>query len=436
VILLYNLLWLVALPGVMGYFLVKRSISGKYRQNFKPRLALGTRSVREPGAPQTIWIHALSVGEVLAAIPLVYQVRQQYPQYRIAISTTTEAGQLVARQKLASLHCSFFYFPLDLWWVMRRMVRAVNAALFILVETDLWPNLFHCLAKEGVPAVLANGRLSDRSFARYAKLHKFIAPQLNKIEVLCMQSSEDAFRMRQLGVDPGRIRVTGNLKFAQPAEQWPDREEVIATLGWQPRRLTWIAGSTHAGEEEMIFRVYARLRAEHPECALVLAPRNPERFQTVARMAQENSWETLRRSCLQRQDSQPARSDILILDSIGELAQVYHLGTFAFVGGSLVPRGGHNPLEAARAGLPVLFGPHMENFRDIAHFLLESGAGIQVNDETELYRQARTLLLSPGLCRIMGEKAREAVHRHGGALQRHMEAIAAVLKAAAGDAQP
>jgi 3-deoxy-D-manno-octulosonic-acid transferase len=379
---------------------------------------------------EVIWVHALSVGEVLSVVSLVHTLRKEFPDYTILITTTTESGQHVARQKLISLDCHFFYMPLDFWWLMQRTVKSIGASLFVLVETDLWPNLFWCLAREGTPIILVNGRLSDRSFSRYRLWRRFFFQAFNHIDVFSMQSQEDGRRVGMLGVEDTKIRVTGNLKFDQPMAESArqEREELIRELEWSQPSATWVAGSTHPGEEDIILRVYSRLRQEFSDLCLILAPRNQQRFDEVFKLASQSGWQTQLRSQLPVGKGRGAQMDVLILDTIGELARFYSLGDFAFVGGSLVDFGGHNPLEAAQRGLPVAFGPHMENFRDIAAILTESGGGFQIADEDKLFEQVLTWLTEPAVAKEQGQKAQRALQLHQGSVARNLEVIRSLLE--------
>jgi len=426
---LYNVLWLLAFPGVILYLALRRSLTGKYCQNLGPRLGVGLKALTKPIRGEVIWVHALSVGEVLSVVSLVHTLRKEFPNYKILISTTTESGQHVARQKLTSLDCHFLYMPLDFWWLMQRTVKSIGASLFVLVETDLWPNLFWCLARAATPIILVNGRLSNRSFPRYRLWRSFFSQAFNTIDVFSMQSQEDARRVEMLGVEVAKIRVTGNLKFDQPMVKnaAQEREELIRELEWIQPSLTWVAGSTHPGEEDIILRVYSRLRREVADLCLILAPRNQQRFEEVFKLALQSGWQTLLRSQLDAGKGRGAQMDVLILDTIGELAHFYSLGDFAFVGGSLVPLGGHNPLEAAQRGLPVVFGPHMENFRDIASILTESGGGFQIADENKLFAQLRAWLTEPAVAKEQGQKAQQALQLHQGAVGRNLEVIRSIL---------
>ncbi|MBT8406912.1 MAG: 3-deoxy-D-manno-octulosonic acid transferase [Deltaproteobacteria bacterium] len=427
---LYNVLWLLAFPGVILYLALRRSLTGKYRQNLGPRLGVGLKGLTRPIRGEVIWVHALSVGEVLSVVSLVHTLREEFPDHKILITTTTESGQHVARQKLTSLDCHFLYMPLDFWWLMQRTVKSIGASLFVLVETDLWPNLFWCLARAGTPIILVNGRLSNRSFPRYRLWRRFFSRVFNTIDVFSMQSQEDARRVEMLGVEVAKIRVTGNLKFDQPMAKSAaqEREELVRELEWIQPSLTWVAGSTHPGEEDIILRVYSRLRQEFSDFCLILAPRNQQRFEEVFKLASQSGWHTLLRSQLPAGEVRGAQLDVLILDTIGELARFYSLGDFAFVGGSLMPLGGHNPLEAVQCGLPAVFGPHMENFRDIAAILAESGGGFQVEDENELLALLRAWLTKPAAAREQGQKGQRALQLHQGSVARNLEVIRSILE--------
>ena len=427
---LYNALWLLVFPAIILYLALRRSLTGKYRQNLGPRLGVGLKNLTRPLRGEVIWVHALSVGEVLSVVSLVHTLRKEFPDYTILITTTTESGQHVARQKLTSLDCHFFYMPLDFWWLMQRTVKSIGASLFVLVETDLWPNLFWCLAREGTPIILVNGRLSDRSFPRYRLWRRFFSQAFNHIDVFSMQSQEDGRRVGMLGVEDAKIRITGNLKFDQPMVESArqEREELIRELEWIQPSATWVVGSTHPGEEDIILRVYSRLRQEFFDLCLILAPRNQQRFDEVFKLALQSGWHTQLRSQLPVRKGRGAQMDVLILDTIGELARFYSLGDFAFVGGSLVDFGGHNPLEAAQRGLPVAFGPHMENFRDIAAILTESGGGLQIADENKLFEQVLTWLTEPAVAKEQGQKAQRALHLHQGSVARNLEVIRSLLE--------
>ena len=423
---LYNASWLAALPGIVCYLWLRRLLAGKYRRNLRPRLGLDLELPQRPGRNEVIWVHALSVGEVVSVLPLVHLLREEYPSYELVFSTATESGNELARERLAGVGCPVFYLPLDLWWAVRRAVERVGARLFLLVETDVWPNLLRYLSRKGTRTVLVNGRISDRSFPRYRRFRPFLGSTLSQVSRFCMQGEEDARRLVVLGAQPDRVRVTGNLKLDQTMEVSPDEERTSLRhrLGWVRQGPVWIAGSTHPGEEEILLRVFGRLRRRFPELCLIVAPRDRGRAGDVAALAQGAGWRTGRRSLA---GAVSAETDVFVLDTIGELAGFYSLGTFAFVGGSLVPLGGHNPVEAAQRGLPVVFGPHMTNFRDIAAILRESGGGFQVANEAGLAQRLERWLEALEVCAQDGERAMRALSSHGGAARRTMEVIRELL---------
>jgi 3-deoxy-D-manno-octulosonic-acid transferase len=423
---LYNASWLAALPGITCHLWLRRLLADKYRRNLRRRFGLDLELPQRSGSNRVIWVHALSVGEVMSVLPLVSLLREEYPSHELVFSTTTESGNKLARERLAGTGCPVFYLPLDLWWVVRRVVERVGAQLFLLVETDLWPNLVRYLSRQGALTVLVNGRISDRSFPRYRIFRPFLGSTLSHVKRFCMQAEEDARRLLSLGVPPDRVRVTGNLKFDQPTTitLGDERTFLRRRLGWAPQGPVWIAGSTHPGEEEILLRVFGQLRRRFPELRLIVAPRRPERAGEVTALAQRAGWRSGRRSLM---DGVSAETDVFVLDTIGELAGFYSLGTFAFVGGSLVPLGGHNPVEAARRGLPVVFGPHMTNFREIAAILGESGGGFRVTNEAELAKRLERWLEAPEVRAQDGERAKRALSGHGGAARRTMEVIRELL---------
>ncbi|MCG6916405.1 MAG: hypothetical protein LJE89_02545, partial [Deltaproteobacteria bacterium] len=271
---------------------------------------------------------------------------------------------------------------------------------------------------------------SDRSFPRYRLGRRFISEAFNNIDVLCMQSEEDGRRMRMLDVESSKVNVIGNIKFDQAPSKsvGSERDQLKRELGWVPQSATWIAGSTHPGEEYIILEVYTKLREEFPSLGLILAPRSQQRFAEVFSMVKERGWQIARRSQLSEENNRDVQIDVLVLDTVGELARFYSLGNFAFVGGSLVNFGGHNPLEPAQRGLPVVFGPHMENFKEVSKILIESGGGFQISTKDELFEQIKGWLVAPAKCEEQGKKAQRVLEAHRGAVARSIEVIRGLLK--------
>ena len=378
----------------------------------------------------SIWIHAVSVGELLTARPLIAGLRQRHPELRIFVSTTTMAAQQLARRSMGDAD-AVFYFPFDLALVVRRTLDLVKPKLFLMMETEIWPNLLRECRARGVRAAVVNGRLSARSFPRYRLARGFFRRVLADIDAFCVQSEESARRFVEIGAQPERVTVTGSLKFdslepaASAGAQARPRDRVLRYFRFAPSRPVFVAGSTMKGEEAMVLRVFRRLKTAQPAAVLVLAPRHPERFGEVVQLSQQEGFRTARRSDLPI-DAEP-RADVVVLDTIGELATVYQLGTVVFVGGSLVPTGGHNVLEPAVFGRPVVFGPHMQNFAEIAAAFLANGAGVQVSDEGALEDQVLGLMTDPVRRARLGAAARALVEANRGAKEKTLAVLDGLL---------
>lgn len=379
-------------------------------------------------AEPSIWIHAVSVGELLTARPLIAALREKHPALRIFLSTTTMSAQQLARRNVLDVD-GVFYFPFDLGFVVRRTLDLVKPKLFLMMETEIWPNLLRECRRRGVRTAIVNGRLSSRSFPRYRFARGFFRHVLADIDRFCVQSDESRRRFVEIGAPADRVTVTGSLKFdsLEPASagQARSRERVLRYFRFAPARPVWVAGSTMKGEEAVVLRVFRRLKASHPAAVLVLAPRHPERFDDVVAMAQQEGFRTARRSELPI-DAEP-RADVVVLDTIGELAAVYQVGTLVFVGGSLVPTGGHNILEPAVFGRPVVFGPHMHNFAEIAAAFVAAEAGVQVASDGAFEDEVLALMADPVRRARLGAAARALVEANRGAKAKTLEALDLLL---------
>ena len=344
------------------------------------------------------------------------------------MSTTTVAGQQVAAREIKDADATF-YFPLDFPFIVNRTLRLVNPRLFVVMETEIWPNLLRACRRHGVKTAVVNGRISNRSYPRYRLVRRLFRRVLGDVDRFCMQSEESAARLIDLGADPDRVTVTGNLKFdsLEAAAAVSDRgmHRVERFFRVPDDRPVIIAGSTMRGEELMVLRAFERMRAGAPRTLLVIAPRHPERFDEVERLARDEGFRTLRRSQLTIDDDPAA--DVVVLDTIGELAHLYRLATVVFVGGSLVPTGGHNILEPAVYGRPILFGPHMQNFQEIAAAFLDARAAWQVRDEWELEAAFRDLLADGASRQALGRAAQAILDASHGARERTIAAIAQLL---------
>jgi 3-deoxy-D-manno-octulosonic-acid transferase len=406
---LYTLGFLFGLP----YFLWKGRGTGKYAQSFCARL-LGP-ALEERAGP-CIWIHAVSVGEALAARVLVPELRRRWPGHALCVSTVTPTGQAVAASGLAGQVDGVFYAPFDWAFSVRRALEVVRPELLLLVETEIWPNLIRQARRRGVRVALVNGRISPRSFPRYRRIRPFLARVLGEVDLFLMQSEPHAERLRALGAPPERVRVGGNLKFDSVGAAAPSAELAGLLGAADPARPLLVAGSTMAGEEEAVLAAFLEVRARVAGARLLVAPRHPERFDEVERLVKAAGVAVARRSRLAGAawGAEPA----LLLDTMGELAQCYGLASLAFVGGSLVPRGGHNVLEAALAGTPVVVGPHMENFEEIAEALRAAGALVQVQDAEALAAALLDLMGDADRRRELGERGRRAALAERGASAR------------------
>ena len=409
--------------AALGAALLAAAPSALYRRVSRGvplRLAqrLGYGPVR-PGSRPCGWIHAVSVGESIAAAPIIEGLQRLAPGLPLVMTTVTETGARIVAERFAGA-VTHRFFPLDLPGAVRRAVNGINPAFVVCMETELWPNVLRALARRGVPVMIANGRVSDRSYPRYRVVRRLLRPVLRDVRVFAMQSAEDARRITELGAPGERVFVTGNLKH----EAAPDEADAVkrwqGLFGLAAGTPLWVAGSTHRGEEEMMLDAHGRLLQRVPHARLVIAPRHPERASEVVELVRRRGFDVVRRSELQRERQEGA---VIIVDTVGELASIYSVGDIVFVGGSLVPSGGHNMLEPALRGKPVLFGPHTENFRESSALLLASGGGFVVHDVAELVAELARLLGDGNLRATLGSAARAAVASREGAVRETLELI-------------
>jgi len=431
-LILYNLLQWLGTLLLLPLLVVIVAATPKYRGRIPGRLGAGLDKLvagLRDSRPR-IWIHALSVGEVSSAVPLVKSIRESFPAHAVVFSATTRTGEELARRKLAEHVDLFVPFPLDFSFAVKRFIGLVRPAAFILVETDLWPNFIHTLARENIPALLVNGRVSQKSFNLYRKLGFLFAPLFDSFCFISMQTAADAEKMIDLGVAPGKVKPLGNLKYdaALPDKVpgLPGSDVIRRDFQIPPGKTVWVAGSTHAGEEEIIVAVFKDLLSLMPDLFLVVAPRQPDRTAAVIALASAKGLNSRRRSA----GAGGAATDcqLMVLDTLGELASLYSICDMAFIGGSLVADGGHNPLEAAAHGRPVLFGPHMDDFNEIAGDLLRIGGGRCVRSADELAAAMKLWLNDAGEREKAGGKAMELVRRHQGVTGRHLEVLRDILR--------
>jgi 3-deoxy-D-manno-octulosonic-acid transferase len=365
------------------------------------------------------WIHAVSVGESIAATPIVEGLRRLRPGLPLVMTTVTETGARVVAERFGGV-VDHRFFPLDLPGPVRRAIDAIDPAFMVCLETELWPNVLRALARRGVPVMIANGRLSDRSYPRYRAVRRLLRTVLGDVRVFAMQSDEDARRVIDLGAPRERVFVTGNLKHEAAGDDVETAETWRRRFGLDAGAAAWIAGSTHPGEDELVLEAHRRLLERVPHARLIIAPRHPERVGAVVELIERLGFSAVRRSALPA----PARAGaIVVVDTVGELAAIYAVGAAAFVGGSLVAAGGHNVLEPALRGRPVLFGPHTENFRESAGLLRAGGGGLVVGDAAALAIELTRLLTDPAAAASIGRAARAAALSRAGAVRETLELI-------------
>ena len=426
---LYSLLILLLGVIVSPYLAYQAIRYKKYIGSLGQRMGYLPVSFNLDGE-ESIWIHAVSVGETMTVRALIADLRRRYPNLRIFLSTTTMAGQHVARRNVHDVD-AVFYLPLDLSFIVRRTLRLVKPRLFVMMETEIWPNLLRQCKRMGVRTVMVNGRISSRSYPRYKMARPFFRRVLADVDRFCMQSEESVRRVIDIGADPARVVMTGSLKFDSldaPGVATLDRRgqnRVLRYFRMTSGRPVIVAGSTMREEEQFVLQAFRKIKASTANPLLVLAPRHPERFAEVAQLARDQAFVTAKRSDLPI-DAEP-RAEVVVLDTIGELAQVYQIATAVFVGGSLVDTGGHNILEPAVFGKPIVFGPHMQNFKEIAEAFIAQDAAVQVNGVRGLEEALLALLTDPVRRARLGAAARALVESNRGAKDKCLAIIAQLL---------
>ena len=428
----YNFFMLVTL-AVGGPVLLSLLVTRpKRRKTVLQRLFAGLapearRAWKRENRQPTIWVHALSLGEVISAQTLVRELEKVYGRNRLVFSTSTLTGYETAAKDLEPFVRRVFYFPYDILFSVARAVRLVAPDLVVIVETDLWPNFMARLEQKAIPALLVNARLSNRSTAGYRRIPRLMIPLLSAFKMICAQSREDARRFITIGARPDRVQVTGNMKFDQPVMALSDEEIELGrqTFGLQNGDRVIVAGSTHPGEEEILLAGLCRLKDEFPEAKLILAPRDPARADAVKALAKASGLES---ACLAEIEAQanPGTVEVVVIDRIGILGRTYALGDVAFVGGSLVKAGGHNPLEPAMYRKPVLFGPDMTDFRLMARWLVEGRGAAVVADDNAFAAEAGRLLADAQAALEAGNNAYRVFSNHSGATRRIVNAISGV----------
>jgi 3-deoxy-D-manno-octulosonic-acid transferase len=431
--ILYSVLMAACAVILMPYFAIRGPQQGKYFANLRERLGHVPDQIlsKAADARAPVWIHAVSVGEVLAAAPLARQLKARFPEGKLFVSTTTATGQRVAKERLDFVD-GVFYFPLDWTWCIRRVLHAIRPGIVLIVETEIWPNFLRETRRAGIPVVFVNARISERSFARFRLASRFISSFFGQVmrdaTTYLAQSREDAKRLVHMGAPEEIVEVIGNLKYdGEPPEIGKFGEWLREQLQLQERWPVLVAGSVAADEEQAVLAAYDIVQRQWRRALLILAPRKPERFDAAVEIATSDGWKAARRSRIDLGANLAEDVDVLLLDSIGELAGIYALADAVFIGGSLVPAGGHNILEPAWFSRPPVFGSSMENFRDMAAQFLSARAGVQVTSGERLGKAWVQLIEDQKLNERMGRAARELVERNRGATARCIERIAAIL---------
>lgn len=419
---LYSALLAVLLVATLPYWLLQMLRHGKYRAGLRQRIGRVSPILTAKGAGPTIWVHAVSVGEVVASSVLIQRIRQTFPTHRVLISTTTSTGQKLAARRFGQENV--FYFPLDFAFAIRPYMQALRPELIVIAETEFWPNFLRLAKSSGAHVATFNCRISDRSFPGYKRLRRWLPRVLANVELFLAQTEEDRQRLIAIGADERRVQVSGNLKFdiAPPAEP-----PIVASLrksfeksGAAP---ILVCGSTLENEEGLLLSAFHNILATSPKATMILAPRHPERFAEVAALIDKLGFRMAKRSLW---SGEPLQGAVLLLDSIGELAAIYSLATVAFVGGSLVPRGGHNILEPALFGVPIVTGNHYENFRDIVDFF-QSRNAVRVVGVAELPLVFIDLIGNMAEREALGRNALAALESQRGATERTRNALVELM---------
>lgn len=424
---LYSLLTLIALPFALLYHWY-RSVSRGRKSAFSERFgSLPPETKQLLKGKQTFWLHAVSVGEVIAARPLLKGLRRSYPDHLLVLTVTTETGRSVAEKD--GLADVVAYFPFDIGFAVCRLLDSVMPQAIIIMETEIWPVFTLEAQRRRISLLLANGRISERSFPRYQRFVWFFRPVLERFSGLGMQSGADLERILAIGAPAERSCVSGNLKYDIPFSPVDaDERQTVRTAYRIPLELQVLtAGSTHPGEEELVLAAWQAVLKQFPDLLLVLVPRHPERTAAVEQLVSGLGVPVIRRSQLAHRSGLCTGGMVLLVDTVGELMQLYALADLAYVGGSLVPTGGHNLLEPASRGIPILFGPHMDNFREIAAMVIDYGAGVQVADQIELQDAVLDFLTTPELRQVIGSNGLKLLRDSGGAMERHLEMLQQVL---------
>ena len=420
--IVYSLLLLCGLVLSFPWWLLQMLRSGKYRTGLTERLGVVAPRIAKTARPGAIWLHAVSVGEVLAITQLVRRLLQAWPEKQIFVSTTTRTGQYLARGRFGEDKA--FFLPIDLGFAIRPWLRLLQPSLLVLAETEFWPNLLHLMKARGAATAVVNARVSDRSFPRYRRFRWFFSRILQQIDLFLAQTEEDARRLVAIGAPADRVHVSGNLKFDVPPAAAGELTSDLRKAIPQGSPVI-VCGSTAEGEEEILLHAFAEVLQQFPSAVMILAPRHPERFDKVAGLISESKIALVRRSSWNT--TRPISGAVFLLDSVGELASVYALADVAFVGGSLFPIGGHNILEPAQHSVAIVTGPHTFNFREIIRIFTAENA-LKVVTSQNVSHEMLELLQNEPARKLLGSQAQELFMRYAGATQRTLDALRPLIE--------
>ena len=419
--LLYSALLLLGIVLTLPYWLLQMGRHGKYRAGLAERLGKVPSRIGVSSQP-VVWIHAVSVGEVLAVSGLAAEMAVRFPQHRVVVSTTTDTGQKLACKRFGEENV--FYFPLDFSFAIRPYLQMLSPELVVIAETEFWPNFLRLAARSGARIAVVNARISDRSFGGYKRVRRWLTPVLGNVDLFLAQTEEDRRRLIAIGAPAGRVEVTGNLKFDVCP---PVAPPIVASLRSAFEQASagpiLVCGSTVEDEEPLLLRAFENVLASHPRAVMILAPRHPERFAEVVGFLEKIGMRFWRRSLW---SGEPIAGGVFLVDSIGELAALYSLGTLAFVGGSLVPHGGHNIIEPAQYGVPIVVGTHTENFRDTVDLFRQRNA-VRVVGPAELPLAFMELISNEEERIVQGRRGAETLRAQAGATQRTISALERLL---------
>ncbi|MEI6285648.1 MAG: 3-deoxy-D-manno-octulosonic acid transferase [Bacillota bacterium] len=422
---IYNLLIVLAVIVMLPKFIKRLFKEPGFKERFKQSFGfIPATELAKVSRKNCVWIHAASVGEVVAASPIVREARKRFPNRPILFTVITATGYEMANRIITEADAITF-LPLDLFWQSKRLVKQIQPAIFVNIETELWPNLLYYLKQQNIPAIMVNGRISEKSRRQYQWVRAFMKQTLSAIQKFCMQSAVDAQNIIEVGADPRLVLVTGNTKYEQSYTMINPalKAEKLTELRITGARPIFIAGSSYEGEEAALLKTFIQLKAQHAQAVMIIAPRKIARADVISELAGNLGIVTIKRT----QITDQCRADVIILDTIGELGQLYGIADFVFVGGSLIKRGGHNILEPAAHGKPIVIGPNMFNFKEIYAMMSENQACITVHDEKEL---AETLLLLANdnqLCEKYSRNALKVIEENSGAVGRSIDEIAKLL---------